>query len=243
MMKPRYHLIDALRALPIGQFGSRDHDHGEAKLARGIDLGACAGATGIARHDPFDGPQTHQFELTFQRERPTRDDDFGAWQRRGTIRRIDKAQQKGVLRLCRKGRNVLPADREKDARGLIGQGRDRGVDIGDLDPGVAGHAVPGRAFQRDQRNARRCARHHRMSAHLGGKGMRRVDHMRDLLCLEKVGQSVSAAKAADPGRQLMWERNLCPSRIGIDRIDPTSRASVRELVGVARSAQNEGAHD
>ena len=62
-----------------------------------------------------------------------------------------------MLRLCGKGRNVLPSDCKKDARGLFGQGHDRGVDIGDLDPGVAGLD---QALQRREDPALR-SRHHR----------------------------------------------------------------------------------
>jgi len=40
----------------------------------------------------------------------------------------------------------------------------------------------------------------------------------------------------------MAERNLRPSRIGIDRVDFFARERVGKTVGVACSAQDEGAH-
>ena len=63
----------------------------------------------------------------------------------------------------------------------------------------------------------------RMAAHLGGEGMRRVDHMRDALLPDVVGKSRRAAKAADPGRQRVAERNLRAAGIGIDRVDARAR--------------------
>ena len=69
-----------------------------------------------------------------------------------------------------------------------------------------------------------------------------VDHVRDPLAPNEVGEAFGSAKTADPNRQRMAERNLRPARVGIDRIDPLAHERVGEPVGIARSAQNEGAH-
>jgi len=137
---------------------------------------------------------------------------------------------------------MLSADGEKDARALRGQGGDGRVDIRLLDPLVASRAQPWRAFQRQQGNARFRASFDRVAAHLGSKGMRRVDHMCDALLADEVGKTLHAAEAADPRRQRMVQRNLRAAGVGIDRVNFLADKSVRELVGIACSAQDEGAH-
>jgi hypothetical protein len=81
-----------------------------------------------------------------------------------------------------------------------------------------------------------------MTAHLRGERMRCVDDMRDALLPDEIRESFRAAKAADPCRQFVAERNLRASGIGIDRVDLFPHKRFRELVGIACSAQNEGAH-
>lgn len=242
MSKPRQDFLDAFDLWPIGQGGAFDHDDGKPKLARSIDLGTSAGAAGIASDQIFDAAPAHQFAVVFKCERAARDDDFGLGQRQRTVGCIDKSQRIGVLRLGSEGREMLPADGEKDARAFFRQGGDRSVDVGDLDPMVAGRANPRRALQCHERNARRGAGLDRVPAHLGGKRMRRIDHVRDALLANEIRKSRHAAKTADPRRQLVTERDLRAPRIGIDRVDLLGHASFSELVGVACSAQNEGAH-
>ena len=243
MTKPRQNVIDTFHPQPLGQFGSRDHDHGQRKFSRGVDFCSRSCAARIARDDPFDSPRMHQVKLALERERPARDDHFCIWQRQGTFGRVDKAKRIGVLRPRREGRNMLPADREKHARRLLGQGRDSGCDIAHVDPVVGGLACPWRALQRDQRNFCRRAGHHGMPAHLGRERVRRIDHMRDALAPNEVREPIGSAKAADPRRQVMRQRNFGPPGVGIDGINAGARQRIRKLVGVACSAQNEGAHD
>ena len=242
MTKPRQHVLDTLDARSVGQGGTFNHDHRHAKLARSVDLGAGATAPGIARHQEFNGARAHQLAVALKRERPARDDDFGIGQRQRTVGRVNKSQDIGVLRLGGEGREMLPADGEKDACAFFRQCRNRGVDIDDLDPMVARYANPRRALQRQEREVRRGAGLDCMPAHLGRERMRRVDYVRDAFLADEVRKSRHAAKAADPRRQLMAEWNLRAARIGINRIDLLADACRRKLIGVACSAQNEGAH-
>jgi len=180
--------------------------------------------------------------IAFDREGTARDDDFGVGNRQRTVGRVDEAQRIGMLRRGRERRDVLTADGKEYGCALLGQGVHRRADVGHLDPVVAGRAPPWRALQRNQRNSRHRTRADRMPAHLGGKGVRCVDHMRDALVPDEVSKTRDTAEAADPRRQRMAERDLCPSGVGIDRIDLLADETVREPVGVSGSAQDEGAH-
>lgn len=242
MREPHQYFLDAFDLWPIGQGGAFDHDDGKPELARSIDLGTSAGTAGIASYQKVDAARAHQFAVAFKCERSARDDDFGLGQRQRTVGCINKSQRIGVLRFRSERREMLPPDGEKDARAVFRQSRNRCIDIGDFNPMVARYLTPRRALQRNQRSAGRGAGLDRVPAHLGGEWMRRIDHVRDVLLANEISKSCHAAKAADPRRQLVAERDLRAPRIGIDRINPLANASFRKLVGVACSAQNEGAH-
>ena len=147
-----------------------------------------------------------------------------------------------MLRPRRKRRDMLPADGKEHARRLLRQGRDRGRDIGNLDPDIAGRFRPWLAFQRDQRRCRCRAGGHRVAADLGCEGMGRIDHMREAFLPNGIGKTIAAAEAADAGRQRLIDRNLCSPGIGIDRVKSRSRGCGRQQIRFARSAQDEDAH-
>lgn len=238
---PGQHLLEAFEPRPLRQCRPRDHDHGKLELARGVDLGASAPTTGISRNQPLNAAREHQLAIAFKREWSARDDDLGLGQRERALRRIDEAQRVDVLRLRHEGREMLASDGEKDARWFI---RQSGGGVGfvmRLDPLISGNRRPCRALQRDEWCLGDGAGLHRISAHFGGERVRGVDHMRDPFALNEIRKSFRAAEAADPRRKRMGEWNFGAPGIGVDRIDPSARERIRELVGLARAAQNEGA--
>ena len=240
MTKPRHDLGHAFRAQPAGQWRPRQHDDGKPEFARSVDLGARASPAGIAGDDPCHAARAQHLKFAVQRERPARHDDLGLeWQ--GRIGRIDKSQRIGMLRPGAERGDMLPADRKEHPRAVVWQGRNSGRDIRDLDPVVTGSPSPWRALERDQRRSACRARRNRVAAHLGGKGMRRIDHMRDAFLTDIVGKTARPAKAADAGWQRLVGRRAGASSVGIDRIEACVGDAVREQIGVGRSAQNEGA--
>jgi len=240
MTEPLHDLGHALDPLALGQLRPCDHDHGQAERTGRVDLGARAIAAGIAGDDPHDATRAQHLQLAIERERSARHDHVrGEGQRR--FGWIDEAQRVGVLRFGRERRDVLAADGEEYFCRQLGQSGDRCIDVADLDPVVTGRLDPGGAFDRDQARARFRARRDGVAAHLGGKGMRRVDHMRDAFAAHVIGEPARAAEAADAGRQRLLGRRAGAAAIGIDRIKPGARDLRRKLARIARSAQNEGA--
>ncbi len=241
MTEPLHYFGDTLDPSAFGQLRSRDHDHGNAKHTSRVDLGARAVAAGIAGDDPRDLAGPHHLELALKRERPTRHDHIRG-KGQGPFGRIDEPQRVGMLRLACERRDVLAADGEEHVCGRGGQRGDRSVDIGDLNPVVAGRFQPRRAFECDQLRAGLRARLNSIAAHLGGERMRGVDHMRDAFAADGVGQPVHAAEAADTGRQRLVGRRAGATAIGVDGVDACARDLRCELARIGRSAQNEGAY-
>jgi len=242
MTKKGQNVVDAFRALSLGQNGTGDHDDGKAELTRGFDLGERAGASGIAGDDPFDIPRTHEVEIAGERKGAARNNDAGVPQRQRAFGRIDKSQGVGVLGLCGERREMLAADGEEYAGALFGQGGGGSGHVFDIDPVVFRRLGPRRTLKRDQRGSGRGASRNRVAADLGCKGMRGVDDMGDALGSDVVGKPIRAAETADASRQRLRQRGLGAAGVRIDRVKPEPRGGLRQTIGLARSAQNEGVH-
>ena len=242
MTKKGQYVVDAFRALSLGQCRPGDHDDGKAELTRGFDLGKRAGAPRVAGDDPFDIPRPHQVEIAGEGKGAARNDDASVRQRQCSIGSIRKSQSVGVLRTCGERCEVLPANGEEYAGALFGKCGGCGCNVLNLDPVVVRRSLPRRALQGDQRGSRRCASRDRVAAHLDRKRMRSIDNMRDPLPPDVVDQAAGAAEAADAGRQRLHRRCLGAAGVGVDRVKPQARGGLRQTIGVARSAQYEGAY-
>lgn len=241
MTEPMHHFGHALNPQAVGQPRPRDHDHGNPQHAGRVDLGARASAAGIAGDDPGDAARAQHLQLAIKRERSARHDHIRG-KGQGRFGWIDETQRVDVMRLRRKWRDVLAADGEEYFCRAFRKNHDDSVDVGDLDPAVAGRLGPGRALQRNQWRARLRARFDRMTAHLGSKGVRRVDQMRDACVTDVVGKSGHSAKAADAGRQRLVGGGAGAAAIGVDSFDARARDLRCEQARIGCSAQNEGAN-
>ena len=242
MTEPLHHVSHAFDQPPLGQLRPPDHDHWQLQFARRVDLGASAGAAGVAGDDPCDAPDTHQLQFASEREGAARDDQLGIGERQRTSRRIDEAERVDVLRLGCKWRDMLPADGKENICSRLRQRGHGGIDVIHVDPVITRRFDPRPAFQRKQRRCRCGASSERIAADFGGKGMGRIDHMRKSSLPDHIGKPVRAAEAADARRQRLIDRDLRSAGIGVDRVQPDSRDFSRQPIGFARSAQDEDAH-
>ena len=241
MTEPLQHLGYAFHPRPVGQFRALQHDHGKAEFVRRIDLGTRAGATGVAGDDPFDAARAHHVQLALEQEWPARHDDVRIGEGQRLDRRIDKSQRVGVLRFGAERRNVLPSDRKEDASAFERQCRHGGSEIGYLDPPVTGCLDPWRALERDQPRTRCCAGHNRVATHLGREGMGSIDDMRNLFPTNVFGKAAGATEAAGARRQRLRRRGAGAPSVRIGRFKARARDGVGKQVGIAGSAQYEGA--
>jgi len=241
MSKPLHHLGHALYPRPVRHLRAADHDDGQAKLACGVDLGSRARSSRVAGNDPIDATRAHQVKFAGKLERTSRHHDVGLRKRQRAIGWIDEAQDIAVLRLGAERSDVLPADGKKYASWLDRQRRNRGGDIGCLDPVFIQQFAPWRTFKRDQLRAAGSTGRNRVTAHLGREGMGRIDNMRDGLPPNVFGKSTRSAEAADAGRQFLLRRRARASAVGIGRLKPGLRDRFGKQMRLARSTQNEGA--
>ena len=219
MAKPAQNLSDRFDCSSRGNVRPSDHDHRQCKVSRRFDLGRGSISAGVARNDNVGTEILKHGPITGAVERPARHDHLRIGQRQRIARRINQPNQIGVLRIRREGLQVLSANREEHAARLGSKSLRRCRDIIDLGPMIAGHRLPGCAFERQQRYSGDVASRNGIRAHPRRERMRRIDDAVDIFCTKIVREARDAAKATDAPRDRRWQRILCPPSIGQYGID------------------------
>ena len=238
MSQPVQNLCNIRQFGPLRQGRTVDHQHRNAQRARSVQLGACTGAARVLGYHQLNAVPLHQLQVILDGERPARDDDVAIRQRQGA-RLIDQSQQIAVLRLDRKLLKMHPADSQKDLLRRAGQRRNRALDICDVVPLIADLRLPHGAGQGRQRHAGFMTGCDGVAAHLRGKWMGCIDHMRNRAALQVAGQTVNAAKPADPHRQGLRSWIFDTTGIGIGRRDALLGQSFGQRIGLGRATKNQ----
>lgn len=220
----------------------RDHHHGQAKIARGDQLGARRLAAGILGDDDVDRCPLHERGLSGKIERRPGEQHLEMRQIRRRIGRIDAAQQIMVLRRDLEGGRLKPANGEEDPGRCRAKRQSRAGHIGHLDPAIVGCGSPGRPDDLQQRNASLPGCLHGIGGDARREGMRRIDQKIECLGPERCGKPLDAAKAADPKRQRLGGRRSGASGKRKRRLDPRQTGeSAGERSRLTGSSQNEQA--
>lgn len=209
--------LDVMRHCARGQWGAVDHQHRQVQAACRNQLGLCPAAPRVFGDNQVYVMGAHQSFIRGSVKRAAIKDDVVIGQRWRGVRRIDKAQKVVVLGLRSEGGQVQPAQRQQDAPGRAVEGLERGGNIGDALPSVAGLWRPGRAGQCQKGRAGQLRGFYRMGAHLCCERMRGVHQMRDGVVAQIGSQTINAAKAADAHRH----------RLGFGPLDPACIAERR----------------
>lgn len=241
MSNPAQHRLRAGKGLAPGQGRSFNHDHRHAKHARGSQLGHRPAAARVLGHKMGNPMGAHQLGIARFGEGPPRHHQLHIGQGQGLRGWIDKAQHVGMLRLGSEVRQRLAADRQKDPRRSLWQGRDRGLGIGNAVPVVLRPGCPSRALQRNQRYGAGFAGKQGITADLHGKGMGCIHHMADPFGAQKLRQTLGAAKATQPLWQGLRARGLGPPGIGKYRFDPGLGQQAGQRAGLGGAAQKKDA--
>ena len=227
-MKPRKNFLHAVNARPFGHNGALDHNHWQAQLARRINLRPRALTTRVLGDDMGDAVRLQQIKIALQRKGAARNQrgGMGQGQSGGLIYQPQKIM---MLGLCGEIFQRLAADSQKNPCRFVGQGRDSACHIGHALPKVAFGGLPRRAFQGQQRNLGDGCGLNRVAAHLGSKGVGRVDQVSDTLSAQIAHQSLYPAKAANALRQGLAQGCFGASGIGKDRINSLFCQSFRQI--------------
>lgn len=242
MTEPAQHLGDGLDLFPRGNEWPADHYHWQREVARRLDF--CRGkiTAGVLGHDDVCAVICQHSAIAGAVERPARHDNLRVGQRQRRARRIDQPDQISVLRMRGESLEMQPANAEKHPTRRRAERFGRRCEIIDLDPVVAGRALPGRALERQQRHICLGAGGDRVRAHLRRERMGGIDDARNVFGAKIVDQASHAAEAAKaPGDQRRrWVFGA--AGIGQHCIDAgITRHRLREPVGVGGAAEDQDA--
>lgn len=226
-------------------FWAVDHDHRQAKVAGGDDLGHCTVAPGILGNHNFDLVVLHQRGIALDGKGPPVDGDGAVWEGQSPPGRIDQAQDILMLWGSSEPGQMHPAHRQQHARRRSVQCLNRACHVGHMGPEVAVLSQPRSASQGDERHIDFGAGGDGVEAHLSGKGMGGVDHMSNGLCLQIAGQARRAAKSANAQRQWLAFGPCDPPRQRQGRAQLQIRQPAAKGGGFKRAAKNQevGPHD
>jgi len=227
-MKPRKNFLQAVNARPFGYKGALDHNHWQAQLARRINLRPRALTTRVLGDDMGDAVRLQQVKVALQRKGAARDQgrDMGQGQSGGLIHQPQKIM---MLRLCGEIFQRLAADSQENLCRFVGQGHDSARHIRHVLPKVSFGGLPRCAFKGQQLNLGHGCGLNRVAAHLGRKGVGRVDQVGDTFSAQIAYQSLYPAKAANALGQGLAQGCFGASGIGKDRINALFCQSFRQI--------------
>lgn len=240
MTQPRQDIGHGENLTAWGQDGPVYHHNRHAQFARSKQLGLCARSTRVFRNDAGDLVSAHQLQITLNGERPTvcHHDIFR--KRQGSRRRINKAQQVEMLGVRCELLKVHAPDSQHNPFTRSIQRSDGRRNIRHIDPVVTFSGLPRRAGQSDHRDIGDSACLHGIQAHLAGKGMGRIDQMRDLVLKDIAGKPLRAAKATDALRKRVPDRarHAASQRNGASK--PRLVKRLAQQVGLGCAAKDQG---
>lgn len=240
MTEPAHHIGNGFNFIPYGNRGPADHHHRQTEIARGLDLRGRGIAAGVSGHHDFDAVVLQQRVVTGAVERSARHDHLGAGQWQRAARRIDQPDQILMLRMSGELVEGLSPDPEKYPARRRAERFGRRREIVDLDPVIAGLALPCRTLKRQQRHGGDGARRDRVGAHLRGERVSGVDDTRDLLRSKVMLQAIDATEAAYTPRDRRRPRIFGAAGVGQYRIDAgIVRHSFRQPVGLGGATENQ----
>lgn len=238
MSQPVQNLGNSGHFPPRRQAGTVDHQNRQAQCPCGIQLGPRARATGIFRDDQLGAVTLHQRQITLKRERPARDHKIGMWQRHAA-RFIHQSQQVVMLRLGCEILQMHAAHSQKDTPCWTLKGGNRRQDVRNVLPAIPLLLDPSRSGQRGKRNVLRRAGGDGMVAHLRGKRVRCVHHMRDRMVPDVTCQSIDTAKAAQAHGQGLRAGIVDAAGIRVDCGHTVLSKAVGQSVGFGRAAKKQ----
>lgn len=230
--------LDVMRGITGGQGGPVDHQHRQAKLARGDQFGLCPAAACILGDDEINAVRAHQGFVGGRIKRAAIKDDVVIGQRRRGCRGIDKAQEVVMLGLGGESGQMHAPKRQKDAAGRAGERGDGSLDIGDSLPAIARLQRPGGAGERQKRCAGLLRGPGRIGAHPGRERMGGIHQMGDGVSLQVIRQPADPTKAAHTHGHRLGFGPRNPACIAERRGKALRRELCHEARGLDRAAKD-----
>ena len=201
MSKPAQNRVHVMHDRPRANLRPFDHDDRSMQRMRSNDFRQCPCAACILGHHQLNIMRVHQFQIPFNRERPTIKDNRRVGQRNALLGRVDETQNVVVLRVWRESAEMHASNGQHYTRRRSVECCNGARNVRYAVPLVPRLRQPRWAFQRDERHTRFGTGRNRIVTHLAGKGMRRVDNMGCGCRTEVIAEPFDASKATNAHRQ------------------------------------------
>ena len=241
LFQPLHHVVHGSQNRAIRHGRSVNHDDWQAQRTRGVQL--CLGPRSpcVFGHNMGDGMVPHQGGVTCHIKRAARQNDCVVRQRERCLRRIDQTQQKVMFGTRGESVEVLLANRQKHACGVMRQRINSARYVTDTDPVIAIIHRPRRALERGKADASLCTGRHSVRAYLRGKGVGGIDDMGDGFVLQVFDQTSNASEPANPRLKGLRNRTQRPARIGKNCIHTAFCQSAGKARSLCRAAEQKDA--
>jgi len=239
MTEPGHHIFGAINLCPVWNGRAVYHQHWQAQLSRGDQLGLGALPAGVLAHHQIDGMDLHQAAVTCGGEWPAINDQAVTRQGGQLLRRVHETQEIMMLRLGSESCHVHPSQRQHDAAGLPGQRGNRAFDVRNAGPAVTGDGLPSPTCQRDMGHTSQPGGFHGMDAHRRGKGVGCVNQMGHAMAAQIVRQPRNTAESTNTHRHRLGTGIFRPSGIAERRRNAPCREQSGESARLGCAAQQE----
>lgn len=223
--------------------GAGYHHDRHSERARSRKLACSCGAAGILGHDDIDPVFLQQPAFGGFLERAARRHHIGSRRQRGSVGRIDAADQVMVPGRGGESGKILLANGQKHAAWCAAQRVCGGRHVRHDRPTVAGDWLPRRAADGEEGNARSLGGSFGMACHLFGEGMCGIDQRVDAFRAQIGDQAIDASESTDAPRD--WRSNRRAGPPGERQGRPKTRIvgeCAGECRGFAGAAQDQYAH-
>lgn len=182
-----------------------DHHDGDAKRARGFDLGIGRHSAGILGHDVRDTVFRQKRKLVRHGKRSSGRDVSRMWHFERWLHRIDAADEIIMVRGSFEGQKLLTSESQESSCAVTPESRDSTLDIDNALPDVIRVPLPGGPFKRNQRNLCQLSGLNGICGDAGRIGMRRVHQKVKPVLTDKARQTARTTKATRAHRHRLGD--------------------------------------
>jgi hypothetical protein len=222
---------------------TRNHHDWNSKLARCLDLRVGRRSAGILGNQQFDLLLLEQCRLCLHVERTSAKYQPDIGRKRDIIRRVDRPCDIVMVRTPGESAEFEATETKKNPAWFQPERIRGSFRARDGEPRVARLGLPGRAYDRRQRERKPSACGYDIGRDLIGMGVRRVDDGFDSFLCQPCGQSVDTAEAANPRLYGLHSGiRSAPGKRERHLKSAVLRQQMRQIRGLCRASEDENAH-
>ncbi len=241
--KPRHHRINVEQLSSKISLRAPHHDDRNFKNSCCLDLCVGRRSTAVLADNDVNAFVPHELYFRTLGERPPRKNKAMPGQLHDVSRPIDRADNVGMLRRPREGRQLQPAVSKENTSRTISKSPNCRINVINHKPPIANLLLPSRPGESNERKASTLASAPRIFRNAHGERMRSVDHRINVLGHQIIVKSIDPSKTANSERD--WRQHGIFSATGERQYRFESDVpgeTLRQHAGFFGASKNKDAH-